>query len=327
MNQNNTNVSNMENGDVGDLMVTERGNTKTLSEHSSEKKKRCSQSKFWCFTLNNYNERDMDQMGQDFDLFQCDGIVGKEIGDSGTAHLQGYVEFKVKTRPLEKLGDWASKGHWEKRKGSKEQNIVYCSKEGDYKIYGKIVVPEVLMKVTYKMLRPEQREIADMFKEKEDPLWGRKIYWFWESEGNWGKSVLATYLVDQCAAIEVSGKASDAKCGIAAYVKENKRGPPIVIMDVPRTRGADYISYEAIESIKNGRFFSSKYESGMCRFNRPHVICFANEPPRVERMSKDRWVIRNLKKNEVDEDDIFDKWLEKEVNERLLRQMLGKEID
>lgn len=324
MNQNNTKVNNIYVGAVGAEMVQERGNTKTLSDLGKEKKKRCSQSKFWCFTLNNYNQKDMDQMGHDFDLFQCDAIVGKEVGESGTAHLQGYVEFKTRVRPLERLGNWASKGHWERRKGSKEQNVDYCSKDGDYMIYGKIVVSEVLAKITYEDLRPEQRRIADMFRENEDPKWGRKIYWFWEAKGNWGKSVLATYLCDQKGAIEVSGKASDAKCGIATYVKENKRGPPIVIMDVPRTRGADYISYEAIESIKNGRFFSSKYESGMCRFNRPHVICFANEPPRVERMSRDRWVIERLRP--VVNEENLDEWLEEQVNERLLTQMLGDGI-
>lgn len=287
-----------QNGNIGNI----GGNTKTPMslplKKGAKKKRRCVPSKYWCFTLNNWTIKQMETLCTDFAKLSVDAIVGKEIGESGTPHLQGYVEFKQKTRPLEKLGEWAKKAHWEKRKGKGPQAAAYCAKDGNYKEYGDMHVPIPLEKITYGDLRPSQQRIADMFKEREDPKWGRKIHWFWEREGNWGKSVLATYLVDQCRAIEVSGKAADAKCGIAAYVEANGEGPPIVIMDVPRTRGSEYISYEAIESIKNGRFFSSKYESGMVRFNKPHVICFANEPPCVERMSVDRWVIEKLSKEE-----------------------------
>lgn len=277
----------IKNGAVGAVA----GNTKTAT---ATKKKRINPSNYWCFTLNNYTDDILVQMEHCFALHQCNAVVGKEIGESGTPHLQGYVEFKARSRPLEKFKDWAKKAHWEKRKGKRMQAAIYCSKDGDYKEYGDIHIPLPLAKITYEDLRPSQQRIADMFREAEDPKWGRKIYWFWEPTGNWGKSVLATYLVDQCRAIEVSGKAADAKCGIAAYVDTHGEGPPIVIMDIPRTRSTSYVSYEAIESIKNGRFFSSKYESGMVRFNKPHVIVFANEPPFMERMSLDRWCIEKL---------------------------------
>ena len=95
-------------------------------------------------------------------------------------------------------------------------------------------------------------------------------------------------------AIIVSGKAADAKYAIQMYIQKHGQGPEIVIMDIPRTKGVTYVSYEAIEKIKDGLFFSGKYEGGMVRYNRPHFIVFANEPPETERMSSDRWVIEEL---------------------------------
>lgn len=265
------------------------GNTKTPP------KKRCSQSKYWCFTFNNYTVEQMVHVFEDLkrktDLF----IFGEEVGESGTPHLQGYIEFAKRARPLEAFPGWGKKCHWEKRKGSRADNVTYCAKEGkNLKMSEGLKVPAKLHLIEWDDLRVDQQDIACMFEDPEDPKWGRKIYWFWEADGNWGKSILTTYMVDQMGAIEVGGKAADAKCGISAYLEKNKEGPPIVIMDVPRTKGAEYISYEAIESIKNGRFFSGKYESGMCRYNRPHFIVFANEPPETTRMSLDRWVIREL---------------------------------
>jgi hypothetical protein len=148
-----------------------------------------------------------------------------------------------------------------------------------------------LVKMEYDMLNDKQKKIADWFAEPEDPLWGRTIYWLWEPEGNWGKSVLATYLIDQKNAIEVSGAAKDCFCGIANCL--DQKDIDIVIFDIPRS-SLDYVSYQAIEKIKDGKFFSGKYESGMVRFNRPHIICFANEMPNVEKLSQDRWKIIDL---------------------------------
>jgi len=46
-----------------------------------------------------------------------------------------------------------------------------------------------------------------------------------------------------------------------------------------------------LESIKNGLFFSGKYESTQVVMNSPHLIIFANEPPDKSKMSADRWHI------------------------------------
>jgi hypothetical protein len=267
----------------------EGGNTKTPSSFDVDKKKQISPAKRWCFTLNNYDDTDISAIDSIVSSMCSLGIVSREVGESGTPHLQGYVEFKTKCRPV---SHGLNPGiHWEKCKGNRQSNIDYCSKDGDSCIrHG---LPNPLVKATRAMMRPEQLAIADKFTEREHPLFGRVIYWFWEEKGNWGKSMTSTYMIDQMDAFEVSGKGADVLCGISTMIEKSGECPPIIIYDIPRSCG-DYVSYQSIEKIKDGKFFSGKYESGMVRFNKPHIICFANQPPDMTKLSTDRWVVENL---------------------------------
>lgn len=266
------------------------GNTITSP---SPVKRQISPAKLWCFTLNNYTDTDISACSSKFSLVCKCCIFSKEIGESGTPHLQGFCEFKIKCRPISH--GLTERISWRKCKGNKQQNIDYCSKDGD--ICYSIGIPKPIVRITSNMLRIDQLKIADMFVNDEHPIHGRKIYWFWESKGGWGKSMLATYMIDQMNATEVSGKGADVLCGVQRLIEENGECPPIVIYDIPRSV-CDYVSYMSIEKLKDGKFFSGKYESGMVRYNRPHIICFANEPPKEELLSKDRWVITELDPNE-----------------------------
>lgn len=94
----------------------------------------------WCFTLNNYTEREFEFLSSEFrkkpeKYFY---IVGKEVGESGTPHLQGYVALKhkgKKFRPLPSLAvkrDGKNAMHFERARGNREQNYKYCSKDGNF---------------------------------------------------------------------------------------------------------------------------------------------------------------------------------------------------
>jgi len=265
-------------------------------------KKQCSPAKNWCFTLNNWKQQDVDHLKL-WATADESGVTGlafqSEIGDEKTPHLQGHVSFKNKVRAISKFAKALGhkRTHVEVRKGSIQQNQEYCldaAKRSDDGIRFNYGFPEMLVQVKERHLRPDQLAIADLFREPESPLFGRKVYWFWEEKGAWGKSFLCKYMVDNMGAYVVSGKNSDVLSTIAKKVTVDGGGPPIVIFDVPRVNEG-HVSYQAMEGIKNGLFYSGKYEGCMVRFNSPHLLVFANAPPDETKLSADRWVVRNLR--------------------------------
>lgn len=56
---------------------------------------------------------------------------GREVGESGTPHLQGYVYFK-NPRTFGSLKKKINRAHIEVRKGSHEQARDYCQKDGNF---------------------------------------------------------------------------------------------------------------------------------------------------------------------------------------------------
>lgn len=83
----------------------------------------------WSFTLNNYSEDEFCSICSKLQQTCKTACIGKEVGESGTPHLQGYLEFKTKSRPMTVFKNVCNKIHFEKSKGSKEENYNYCSKE------------------------------------------------------------------------------------------------------------------------------------------------------------------------------------------------------
>jgi hypothetical protein len=57
-------------------------------------------------------------------------VYGREIGDLGTPHLQGYVQFKMKFRRTALVKLLAC--HWEPAKADDSLNRKYCTKQGDF---------------------------------------------------------------------------------------------------------------------------------------------------------------------------------------------------
>lgn len=82
-----------------------------------------------CFTINNYTEEDCKRL----DEIECKYIVyGREIGEQGTPHLQGYVELNNQLRIGGVKLLLGTRAHIESRKGSAEQADEYCKKDGKY---------------------------------------------------------------------------------------------------------------------------------------------------------------------------------------------------
>lgn len=89
-------------------------------------------SRNWCFTINNPTEEDSaEELKQQASYV----IIGKEVGEGGTPHLQGYCHFKT-MKSLSQLKKLLPRAHLEVCKGSPEDNIAYCQKDGDYIEFG-----------------------------------------------------------------------------------------------------------------------------------------------------------------------------------------------
>ena len=98
-------------------------------------------SRGWCLTLNNYEERDIEFIGEICRDHCRYGILGRERGEAGTPHIQGYLYFdhaKSFQSVVKLLNN--NRIHLEAAKGSPQQNRTYCSKDGEFTEYGSIPV-------------------------------------------------------------------------------------------------------------------------------------------------------------------------------------------
>lgn len=259
----------------------EGGNT---NSPSITRKKQISPAIRWCFTFNNYTDEEYNSIVPQFRLLAKYYVIGKEVGESGTPHLQGYVEFKKKCRPLShKL----PKGiHWKKCKGDRDSNYDYCTKDNSYIIFPK--EPTVISE-----LYPWQTACLEFFK---DPCeWNcRKIYWIY-GDVNIGKTQFVKYLVVKHGAYVLGGErrhvmsqafANDAPmyCMLLAY-------------------GDDMVSYRAIEHVKDGLYSSAfgTETNGMMIRDSPHFLVIGNEPPdrTDDHFHFDKYIVHKVVNNEL----------------------------
>lgn len=118
-----------------------------------------SKHRSYVFTINNYSHEDVDHILDMEAKYFC---FGYEEGQQGTPHIQGYVQFE---NPIAFKGAKRRIGHRahvEIAKGNFEQNIEYCSKEGEFYEFGE---------------RPSQTATYDQIKEvMRDPTKNPHMY-------------------------------------------------------------------------------------------------------------------------------------------------------
>lgn len=91
----------------------------------------------WVFTINNYDWEDINRLEniRRMPTFRF-MIYGKETGEeTGTPHLQGYMEFNAPVYRTT-LRKQLQRAYLEPAKGSQEENIEYCSKQGQVDEFG-----------------------------------------------------------------------------------------------------------------------------------------------------------------------------------------------
>lgn len=258
------------------------GNTKPVPK---SRKSKINAAIRWSFTLNNYSNFDYDNICAKCVNICRYAIIGKERAPStGTLHLQGYIEFRKRARPLGIFGNPCI--HWEVAKGTKEHNVDYCSKEdADPWIFPRPWRQEI--KDMYKW----QEELANLLKKEPND---RDLVWIWEPTGGAGKTCFQKWVFThykRC--VVLSGSASDMKNIVKQYEDAQGHLPEIVLINIPRSK-KDFVSYGGMEEIKDMFFCSPKYEGGMVCYKNPHVIVFSNSTPIYDQMSPDRWQVGQI---------------------------------
>lgn len=99
-----------------------------------------SRSRGFCFTINNYTDDDIAalvSLPEDSEATYM--ICGFETANSGTKHIQGYIQYPNQRSEDELrsfLKDYLSRAHLEVRRGTSVEAAAYCAKDCDYYEYG-----------------------------------------------------------------------------------------------------------------------------------------------------------------------------------------------
>jgi len=160
--------------------------------------------------------------------------------------------------------------------------------------------------------RVQQQQLEDSFKDTvlwtwqsnllrilQSPVDPRAVMWYWEEQGNKGKSFMARYLATMHGALILE---AGRKVDLAHIIVTTIPMPRIVIFDLSRTAAPSDdgksspvdVVYALMESLKNGYIVSTKYESKGLSFPVPHVLVFANFHPDESKMSFDRWMVLKI---------------------------------
>jgi hypothetical protein len=263
------------------------GNTKT------PKPKQDSPKANWSLTLNNWTELQYNSLMSFFSSNSSTiWIIGKEVGENGTPHLQIYFCYKPKIRftGIKKI---CNELHIEASKGTKEDNLKYCAKgqqskeewdsfkangpnwglNADYKSNTRIPQPLKLIKDLY----PWQLEVEKYALSEPDD---RSVL-FVSGEFASGKTQLAKYLVNKYDFI--SGPLEGGLRHILCVVADDKDKETWIInltgKESNQLSGGDTIDlWTALEKIKDGFFMSHFGTKGTfpVSFNSPNVIVFSN---------------------------------------------------
>lgn len=261
----------------------------SITEDKKDKKMKEYNAFHWTLTWNNYPKNWNDFFNDRKPLIEkiC---VGEEIcPTTGTPHLQGWIRLFKKNVARTYL-TLPKAIHWEvmNRNATEKQNTKYCTKQKTSVLSWGIPMPyRVDMK-----LDPWMKELWSILESEPD---FRSIYWIYEPTGCIGKTAFAkkVFLEFENVVI-INGKGNDIRHCVSDHHKRQGKYPRIAVMDIPRVNH-EYISYEAVENIKNMFFYSGKFEGGACCGPNPHMMIYANERPDTSKMSSDRWKIGEIK--------------------------------
>jgi len=288
------------------------------------------QSSRWCFTLNNHtplDEQTLRLLGESVKYL----IFGREIGESGTPHLQGFLLLD-KNHSLAKVKRlFPSNPHLEVARSPSHVAAAYCKKDHDYEEFGSCPAAPIQRTNRYDAFRdwvqqhegrPTLGDVAQHYpsialtsgrvQQFIDLLRNDTV--FTPGEYRPHQLALATRLAEPAESRKIlfvidpagnTGKSwfvdyfasTHDEVQILSHGRREDLAfaiderKSIFFFDLPRSAG-EFLPFILLEQLKDRRIFSNKYESRVKKLTAiPHVVVFMNEYPDMSKLSADRYDI------------------------------------
>jgi len=302
------------------------------------------QSTTWCFTFNNYTEDDVERLKSTACCSSEPGeprpdgalevrylVAGREVGESGTPHLQGFVWFPTKRR-LKAVSDFIGGNAHVEVCRCVPSSIKYCKKD---QAYFEIGTPSATrgkrsdldkfkdavrdgcydlrtLREEFSIILARYPRFCRDYIDDHRPQQAREVF----PLRPWQAELSEALKRDPCSrkitfVVDVEGNKGKTwfahyyaslhkrtqvllpgkKADMAWCLEEDVR---VLFMDAPRSKQGEFIQYDFLEDVKNGYVFSSKYESRMKYFGKVHVVVLMNEYPDMRKLSQDRYDIISI---------------------------------
>jgi len=284
----------------------------------------------WCFTLNNYTDDDVTNLrvfanGTKYLIF------GREVGEEGTPHLQGFtiLHHNHSLSGLKRL--LGNRYHFETARSPSHTALAYCKKDGDFEAFGREPSSPQGTTNRYELFRdwvishegrPTMGDVANEFPSIA--LGSNRVQQFIDllrnddvfvpGEYRAAQQLLANRLAEPPCSRKiifvVDPAGNTGKSWFVDYYAGTHDGVQILsigrredlayaiderksifFFDLPRSSG-QLLQYIILEQLKDRRIPSNKYESRVKRLAVvPHVVVFMNEYPDMTLLSSDRYEI------------------------------------
>lgn len=202
-------------------------------------------------------------------------IIAKETGNDGYKHWQIRLRSRYDWNKMKE--EFGEKAHIEE--ASDEWN--YERKEGNFI---KSDDNTNILGIRYGRLRDNQRRILDEADKTDD----RGIVSVVDYNGASGKTWLAVKLHETGRGFYVPPTISNSQ-GIIQYVASGYNGEEYIVIDIPRSTKWTNQLYVAVETIKDGLVYDTRYHTTIRNIRGVKVIVFCNTKPNLSKLSKDRW--------------------------------------
>lgn len=228
---------------------------------------------------------------------------------TGYEHYQGRFSLKLKKRKMDCLKSCQLLGfnpnYLEKTSGENQKNNFYvCKNEtkisGPWKDTDPIKFITKTEKKALKNLYPFQQKILDSAKIYDN----RNVNVIFCHKGNSGKSTVGLIAHSNggiyLPAINDAKNLVQTLCDICSSREDREPSP--IILDLPKAMDKKSLNeiFSAIEQIKNGLLYDTRYKYKEWKIESPQIWVFTNNLPNSNLLSEDRWILWEINdKNEL----------------------------